>query len=63
MVIRGLAAMLSCHGGGVHRGHDDVTKRWSTGVRLEDRIAFLPLSVPPPELEVPPPATGNLHCL
>jgi len=36
------------------RGHDDVTKSWSTCVRLEDTIDIL--SVPPPDFEVPPPS-------
>jgi len=40
------------------QGHYDNTQNWSTCVRLEDRIASIVLPVPPPDLEVPPPATG-----
>ena len=43
------------------RGHDDVTKSYSTCVSLEDRIACIALPVPPPDLKarVPPPASAR----
>ena len=40
------------------RGHDSVAEKWSTCVKLDDRTVYIALSAPPPDLEVPPPATA-----
>jgi len=48
---------VTCELGMWRRGHDGVAKSWNTCVRLENRIACIVLSVPLPDLQVPPPAT------
>jgi len=45
-------------GVGGRRGHDDVGISWSTCVGLDNRIVCIALPVPPPDWEVPPPATA-----